>query len=117
MLARLLALALIAVITVATVARSCDFDDNDCDSIRIVAEAQANPGTITDRTTPDRAKADGDAAADPDLPDGPSGAWWVTNPPQPVAPDRLPGVAWYPPRTAPDPVSLAGNPPAHPAKA
>lgn len=121
MLVRLLAMSLVVVIAAATMFPHCDFDDSDCDSIRIVAEAQANPGILADRTAPDRAKAGGGddgGATGPDLPDGASGAWWGANPAQAAArPDPTARTAWYPPWTIPEPASLAGPPPVHPPQA
>lgn len=113
MVAQSFILSLIVSITVTTVFLQCDFGNDDCDSIGVVAGLQAGPAILADRGAPDRAKADGGDAG-PGLPDGDWGAWWMTILPHPGMPAR---VAWYPPWVAPGLASIVDKPPDIPPRA
>lgn len=116
MAAQLVALSLIVAVAVQTMLSRCDFGDNHCDTVTIVAEILNGAAIVADRASPDRTNGDGDNP-DSDSPDGHQDAAWVTDPGYPGVSDRLSRAAWYPPRDVLRLASVAVEPPDLPPRA
>lgn len=116
---RLLVLVLIVVTTIAAISLDCDFDNNACEAVSIVADLQMNAGGTTDKSPPSRAKTGHDTVG-PDRSDGPSDASWMTawlpGLVQSDVPDGPSGAVWYARQVALDPASRAAKVPNPPPK-
>lgn len=112
---RLFVLLLIVVTMIATLSPGCDFDNDACDAVRIVADLQMNAGGSAGSSTPSRVKADNDTGGS-DLSDSSWGAIWMTGLPHAGVPDAPPKAAWYARQVALDLASGTAKVPNPPPK-
>lgn len=107
---RLVVLSLVIAIVLAAVSVRCDFVDDDCETVSIVASWPDGPGVFAGKITPDRARI-GHDPADPPLMDDGLAVVWPAPPLLAAMPERAPHPAWYPRWTTLSLASLVGAPP------